>query len=267
MLSDHLSDVAEEMARRSAKIRRDFAQHRQSAGENREGLVRRFLEDHLPSRFGVDTGFVVSSDGRFSKQADLLIVDKENNAPLHSGYRHRLWPVESVYVLIEVKTRLSPREMDDAISKGQRFKSLPREFCRVRSDQHISESLFAIWAFEAPKPATVKENLAKRLAQVDISEQPDLVVVPDRLVAHLGSYRELVRLGQPGSEYRRDLEHQYQGDVSSLVDQPLDVYDLSKYSLLVWYVWLDSWLRQAGGRFCDPIKYLPPDQQFGTHVK
>ncbi len=266
MLSDYMSDVAEEMAWRSAKMRRDFAQHRQSAGENREGLVRRFLEDHLPSRFGVDTGFVVSSDGRFSKQADLLIVDKENNAPLHSGYRHRLWPVESVYALIEVKTRLSPREMDDAVSKGRRFKSLPRDFCRVRADQHISESLFAIWAFEAPKPATVKENLANRLAHLDISEQPDLVVVPDRLVAHLGMYRELARLGELGSQYRRELEHQHQSDLSSLLDGPLDVYDLGKHSLLAWYVWFDSWLRQAGSRFCDPIKYLPPDQHFGTRV-
>ena len=266
VLSDYMSDVAEEMAWRSAKIRRDFAQHRQSAGENREGLVREFLEDHLPSRFGVDTGFVFSSDGRFSRQADLLIVDKENNAPLHSSYRHRLWPVESVYALIEVKTRLSPRELDDAVSKGRRFKSLPRDYCHVRAAQHIRESLFVIWAFESPKPTTVKTNLTRRLADLDISEQPDLVVVPDRLVAHMGKYREMVRLGEPGSQYRSELEHQHQGDLSSLLDQPLDVYDLGKHSLLAWYVWLDSWLRQAGSRFCDPIKYLPPHQHFGTRV-
>ena len=266
MLSDYMSDVAEEMAWRSAKIRRDFAQHHQSAGENREGLVREFLEDHLPSRFGVDTGFVFSSDGRFSKQADLLIVDKENNAPLHSSYRHRLWPVESVYALIEVKTRLSPRELDDAISKGRRFKSLSRDFCDVRTAPHISESLFVIWGFESSRPPTVKKNLNIRLGSLDVAYQPDFVIVPDHFVARMGRYGEMAVLGEPGSAYRRDLEHQHQGDLSSLSDQLLEVYDLGKDSLLVWYVWLDSWLRRAGSRFCDPIKYLPRGQHFGTRV-
>jgi hypothetical protein len=28
-------------------------------------------------------------------------------------------------------------------------------------------------------------------------------------------------------------------------------------ALLAWYIWLDSWLRQAGGRLSDPVAYLP----------
>ena len=121
-MTNYMADVAVEMRRKSDEIRRDFAHHRLSAGENREDLVRQFLRDHLPDRFGVDTGFVISMDGQFSNQADLLVVDKMNNAPLYPNYRNRLWPVESVYALIEVKTQLNPAELRDAVQKGRKFK-------------------------------------------------------------------------------------------------------------------------------------------------
>ena len=39
MIVNYMSDVAEEMSRKSAKIRHDFAQHRLSDGENRQDLV------------------------------------------------------------------------------------------------------------------------------------------------------------------------------------------------------------------------------------
>ena len=196
MMVTYMSDVAEEMSWKSDKIRRDFAQHRLSAGENRQDLVGQFLVDHLPKRFGVDTGFVISRDGGISNQADLVVVDKENNAPLYADYRNKLWPVESVYALVEVKTRLNPDDLDDSISKGRRFKSLPREFCQTRVPQHIENSLFVIWAFESPQPKLLKERLIEKLQDIDIAEQPDFVVVPDILVAHMGRYHETVRLGE-----------------------------------------------------------------------
>ena len=119
MMVNYMPDVAEEMSWKSDKIRRDFAQHRLSAGENRQDLVGQFLVDHLPKRFGVDTGFVISRDGGILNQADLVVVDKENNARLYGDYRNKLWPVESVYALVEVKTRLNPDDLDDFISKGR----------------------------------------------------------------------------------------------------------------------------------------------------
>ena len=124
LLTDYLADVARSMRAKSAAIRRDFATHRLSAGENREDLVQHFLVEHLPNRFGVTTGIVITVDGAFSNQADLLVVDEQNNAPLYGSSRNKLWPVESVYAMFEVKTSLSPSELADAIAKCRRFKSL-----------------------------------------------------------------------------------------------------------------------------------------------
>lgn len=265
VMPQYMSDVAKEMTWRSENIRRDFAQHRLSAGENRQDLVKQFLVDHLPERFGIDTGFIISSDNQFSNQADLIIVDKQNNAPLYSGYRNRLWPVESVYALIEVKTHLTPTDIGDAVEKGRRFKSMKREFCYTSTPQPTENSLYAIWAFESPTPAVLKDNLKQALHDIDLDLQPDLVVVPGCLVSAMGNYLGMAILGEPGSERRRIMEQEYP-NLSVPSGAPVAVYDLGDISLLAWYIWLDSWLRQAGSRFCDPIRYVPPDAGAGTPV-
>ena len=268
VLEDYLADVAEEMARKSQAIRRDFARHRPSAGDNRQDLVAGLLQDILPKRFGIGTGLVLSSDGMFSNQADLVIVDRLNNAPLYPDRTNQLWPVEAVYALIEVKAHLNPSDIADAVEKGRNFKALAREFGAGPDfrTQSIKDSLFIIWAFESPRPVTVKENLIEALSVVPVGEQPDFVVVPDRLVAQAGQYSELSRLGQPGSEHRRNLEVQHGQELLGVPGQPLKVYDLGKNSLMAWYVWCDSWLRMAGPRVANPLSYLAPNSHFGKVV-
>lgn len=264
-MAGYLKDVGIEMQRRSDALRRDFAQHPPSAGDNREEIVEKFLNQHLPKRFGISTGFVFSHDGERSKQADLLVVDNQNNAPLYPDDRNQLWPVEAVYALIEVKTQLNRRDLEDAVAKGQRFKSLPRKFHNAGQGMRIEDSLFVIWSFESPEPSTVKQNLVELLDGMPRGEQPDLIVVPNRLVASAGSYLELSKLGQQNSPHRLQREFEHGSNLAALVKQPL-VYDLGANSLMGWYIWFDSWLRQSGPRFVNPTNYLLPNQIFGREI-
>ena len=259
---NYITDTAKEMHRRSKAIRRDFATHKGAAGDNREDLVVKFLENHLPKRFGVRHGFAISLDDGVSKQADILVVDHLNNAPLHPGASHELWPVEAVYALVEVKTELSPRDLQDAVKKCQRFKQLNRRFV-VADDQKIEKSLFVIWSFDGASAETIKENLVEAVRDVPAVERPDLVVDLNGLVAISGSYLAISKLGQPNSEHRRELEAKHGGDLSGLLPDPIQALDVGANSLLVWYVWFDSWLRLAGARRCNPVAYLPPEQHFG----
>ena len=266
LLPQYLSDIARDMREKSTAIRRDFASHRLSAGENREDLVAGFLTNHLPRKFGVSTGMIISHDGVFSNQADLVVVDEQNNAPLHASSRNKLWPVEAVYALVEVKTTLNPAELVDAIAKGRKFKSLTRRYCQAGEVSRITDSLFVIWGFHSATSATVKTNLFAALAGVPRSEQPDLIVVPDQFVARGGTYLELSLLGQPNSQYREQLHAQHGPNLEALIAEPVAVFELGENALLAWYVWFDSWLRQAGSRLTDPVAYLPPDQIFGSAV-
>ena len=86
-------------------------------------MVIYFLKDSLPKRFGVRTGLIISPEEKLSKQADFVIVDKQNNAPIYPEMDKKLWPIESVYALIKVKTHLN------SVKKGQKSKRLKRRFC------------------------------------------------------------------------------------------------------------------------------------------
>lgn len=209
---------------------------------------------------------VISHEGVFSKQADLVVVDEQNNAPLYAATRNKLWPVEAVYALVEVKTVLHPSELSDAIAKGRKFKALKRRFCEAGQIQRIADSLFVIWAFDSAASSTFKANLVAALAGVPRSEQPDLIVVPDRFVARAGSYLEISRLGQVSSPFRAQLHAKHGTNLELLFPEPVEFCELGENALMAWYVWFDSWLRQAGSRLTDPIAYLPPDQVFGRMV-
>lgn len=267
-LPEYIADAAKEMAYKSESIRRDFAHHRLTAGECREELVKDFLQGHLPKRFGVSTGFAISTEGMFSCEADLLVVDHQNNAPLYPDNRKSLWPVEAIYALIEVKTNLNRTDLKDAICKGRKFKSLQRQFCDVSQPplQRIKDSLFVIWAFEAPSAATLKSNVTELLSDVPVKEQPDFIIVPNHLVALSGSYMELAKLGQLGSNHLLELKSLYGQELSGILSEPVQVDECKENSLLIWYVWFDSWLRRAGARLADPILYLPPNKIWGHRV-
>jgi hypothetical protein len=267
VLPDYLADVAKEMKFKSAAIRRDFATHRLSAGENREDLVVRFLTDHLPRRFDVGSGMVISHDGVFSNQADLVVVDALNNSPLYGSSANKLWPVESVLALFEVKTSLGPNELRDSIAKGRRFKTLQRRFFDTGRGQRIADSLFVIWAFDCPTPETLKDNLLRELSDVPRNEQPDFVLVPDRVVVRGGTYLELSTIGQPTSTFRKQLEQTYGPNAPRvLLPIPFQVGDVGENSLMTWYLWFYSWLMQAGDRSPTLTDYLPPDRTFGRVV-
>ena len=266
-LSDHMSDVTREMALRSRQIRRDFAQHAPSAGENREDIVQKFLASHLPKRFGMSTGFMISHNGELSRQADLMIVDHLNNSALLPDTPNQMWPVESVYALIDVKTNLGLNDLQDAIAKGQRFKKLAREFCATNTPMKITDSLFVIWAFESPGSETMKKNLLEILTDLPSYERPDLIMVLNKLVVRSGSYLEISTLGQPNSPHRRKLQAQHPNGLQFLLPELVEVYDFGENALLAWYVWFDSWLRQVGPRFCDPVVYLPPNKLLGRKVR
>ncbi len=166
MLHEYFGHIAEELHRKSERVRVDFATHKPSAGHNREAIVGDFLRGYLPKACGVGTGLIVSKSGQFSNQADLVIVDHLYNAPLYGASPESIWLAESIFALIEVKTSLSPSTLGDAIKKCRRFKTLPREFADTFGKQKVFDSLFILWAFEAPEPATVKANLVSAFKEV-----------------------------------------------------------------------------------------------------
>jgi hypothetical protein len=110
-----------EQARESANL----VAHPSEKGRILEGIAKALLEQFLPKRYSIGTGIVITSDGRTSKQTDLVIYDNQRNAPLMFQNEVGLFPIECVYGTIEIKSVINGTllgECAQAISIIRNFK-------------------------------------------------------------------------------------------------------------------------------------------------
>src|SRR5690349_3132054 len=75
--------------------------HAGLAGAENENALATLLRDFLPPRFGVEvSGIVIDRHGCESRQVDIIIYD----AWTFPKYLRKVFPVELVHAVIEVKT-------------------------------------------------------------------------------------------------------------------------------------------------------------------
>jgi len=161
--------------------------------------------------------------------------------------------------VIEVKTQLTPSEIADSVEKCARFKSLPPRFDGSFQRQKIFDSLFCIWGFEAPQPATARKNIEAVLSGLPPAQHPDFIVVPGSFIFRGGRYFELSSIGQAGSpDYNRKLAAAG-GDPSKLLTEDFEMLELGTHTLVAYLYWLNSWLHGAGPRRPDMLAYYAPD--------
>ena len=90
--------------------------HYGERGRNDEQRVTKLLEQVLPRRYSLGTGFIISSHGDLpaSPQMDIVIHDQIYNSPLFRELAANVFPIESVYATIEVKADLSLDKLREA---------------------------------------------------------------------------------------------------------------------------------------------------------
>lgn len=130
-------------------------EHRLDRGEAREAVVRGFLEEWLPTKYSYGRGEIISQDGQHSNQTDVVVFDALNSpAIFRQPDAPSVYPVESVYGFIEVKSRLDKQTIHESVSKNARTKSLPRQQQEVNLGALTSTFTYAplsgIFAFQSP---------------------------------------------------------------------------------------------------------------------
>ncbi len=98
--------------------------HAGMSGTVRQVLVQYLLEPLLPEGFRIGTGKVTDHNGSLSAETDVILYDRRSVPPVMYDELLGVFPIECVYYTIEVKTRLTAGELDDAIKKGERLRSL-----------------------------------------------------------------------------------------------------------------------------------------------
>lgn len=98
--------------------------HSGLVGKVRQILVETLLVPLLPDGFQIGTGKVTDSNGSLSAETDVIIYDRRSVPPVLYDEKHGLFPIESVYYVIEVKSTLSAAEFEKSIQNGIQLRSL-----------------------------------------------------------------------------------------------------------------------------------------------
>jgi hypothetical protein len=109
--------------------------HPRDVGNARENLLRIFLRTagYLPQRYGVSDRSVrvVSHTGHISNEIDLALFDSRDSFTLMNRQNvYEVYPIESVYGVIQVKSVLNARELTSALKNLATFKTLERPASR-----------------------------------------------------------------------------------------------------------------------------------------
>ena len=155
------------------------------SGQTREGILRQFLEDHLPHRCKVvQGGFIFDSDDHESTQMDLII---HNDLALQFNTLRELSQksfvtIEGCYAVISVKTSLDKKQLEDSL-KG--FSTIPKtpnlNTAPTLKLPKLSESipLRIIFAFSGISSSVIKSHLENYYKDnpTPFNEQPRLIIV------------------------------------------------------------------------------------------
>ena len=101
--------------------------HRGELGRLNETHLVNLLRAYLPPRIGIGTGFIQCGGGaksRQSPQCDIVLYDALNGTPLYQSQSWSIYPIEMVYGVIEVKTKLKNEELKSAFVSCTKIRAM-----------------------------------------------------------------------------------------------------------------------------------------------
>ena len=165
--------------------------HRGETGRRREDDVREFLRAFFPERLAVGTGEIAASDGSVSPQMDLIVYDRLETPLLDKSESSIVVPIEGVYGVIEVSSRLDVTKLRQDAAKIQEVKALEKRAYWERNDpiaisyapygeaQDVWPILGFCFAYEGNELADLQGAL-RGLDEADLSRNIDMLCVLDQ---------------------------------------------------------------------------------------
>lgn len=97
-------------------------EHRVKKGQMRELFVENLVKRFVPIQFETGNGFIVNQCGDISKEFDVIIYDGSLIPPFLKEYNIGIYPAESVLATIEVKSRLTKKEITESNEKAKHLR-------------------------------------------------------------------------------------------------------------------------------------------------
>ena len=92
-------------------------------GREAEEILRGFLKDVFPQKWGISTGYAITDDD-ISSQIDIMIYDKDNYPKVYTGYLLEIVPIMALHLAIEVKIQLNTGNLVETNRKASHLKKI-----------------------------------------------------------------------------------------------------------------------------------------------
>lgn len=133
-------------------------------GAENEKAIAEVIRAFLPAKYGVEVNaLVIDRFGKVSRQADIVIFDAEKQA----SFFRKVYPVEIVYAVIEVKTSMSSAEAKASLENlasvsALEFRPALTPYWETRArEQEIHHSPPALYAFAYRTDCSSFETFAR----------------------------------------------------------------------------------------------------------
>lgn len=98
--------------------------HRGGMGTVREDAISSFLKTYLPQKYTIGRGEVITANNFTSGQLDVIIYDASSCPVLLPSDTHAVYPIESVYGAISIKSNLDSGQLKEAYNNIKQFKRM-----------------------------------------------------------------------------------------------------------------------------------------------
>jgi len=190
-----ISSIFEEV---SVQMRNDFNKaqkaltHPGLKGDAYEEVVRTFLRQYLPKNLDITQGMVVDSEGKQSRQLDVIVCDMARTPIFFQSGHTRVIPAECVYAVIEIKAFLDKTELEKSYQNMRSIKTLSKKAYFNSSGPIINKNNlygqewehwpthFFVFAYDSNSLESVKENLNSLQLADPVHQRIDTICVLDK---------------------------------------------------------------------------------------
>lgn len=116
----------QQQMRAKLTLNRNIITHPVAKGDASELEWIEMLSSYLPSRYRIDKAFVIDHKGNISDQIDIVIYDRHYSPFILKQNGSIYIPAESVYIVIEVKPKLTVKHIEYAARKANSVRMLKR---------------------------------------------------------------------------------------------------------------------------------------------
>jgi hypothetical protein len=103
-------------------------QHNPTKGTLRENLLINFFRKIIPQKLSINSGIICDAKGNSSTQIDFIVFDNTYLPNIVLSNSIVMTPVESVYLIAEIKSTLRKRDLDQISNARKKMNSLELAF-------------------------------------------------------------------------------------------------------------------------------------------